>query len=79
MNESRLTQTLFKEIHFIWSGVLTIVSKDPLKLNNSINTFFNDPEHYFTLFLTIKHFVNVYYVRFISSNVIKTKNCTHFF
>ena len=33
-----------------------LVAKDPLKLTNAINKhFFNKPECYFTLFLTIKY------------------------
>ena len=30
--------SLYKDMHFVWPGILTMVAKDPLKLNNPISS-----------------------------------------
>ena len=34
---------VFKNIHFIWLGAFTMLTKDPLKPNNTRNTCFVSP------------------------------------
>ena len=35
---------LFSDIHFVWSETLATKANDPLKPNNEINAFLNNPK-----------------------------------